>query len=51
MVTTLNTGNSQRVTRRIIAEDNDWTLQVSYVRNLQKNTKAIINFYLLDFTV
>ena len=32
MVTTLNTGNSQRVTRRIIAEDNDWTLQVSFIR-------------------
>ena len=35
----LNTGNETRITRRIIAEDNDWTLQtVPYLRTMALET-------------
>merc|ERR1712212_1409591 len=39
MVVTINGGNAERVTRLIIAEDNDWTLQtVPYLRTLALDT-------------
>ena len=41
MVTAINMGNETKITRRIIAEDNDWTLQV-----ILRNLKYLPKFFL-----
>ena len=46
MVTAVNSGNETKITRRIIAEENDWTLQVFTLADFNRNNQTIIRQFL-----